>query len=148
MAGPTRTQDPAAMIPSLLEDMKIENLIRQENLPQICSAADRLRRHAQAAPQGFDPASLELLDGLLTAAAEAEQTLALQRARIRYLESLSVTDELTGLLNRRGFELELSRALARARRPGESGVLEHGRATWRERVWQYVVISVVAAAIK
>src|SRR3546814_2465536 len=91
MAGPTRTQDPAAMIPSLLEDMKIENLIRQENLPQICSAADRLRRHAQAAPQGFDPARLELLDGLLTAAAEAEQTLALQRARIRYLESLSVT---------------------------------------------------------
>src|SRR3546814_5815888 len=98
MAGPTRTQDPAAMIPSLLEDMKIENLIRQENLPQICSAADRLRRHAQAAPQGFDPASLELLDGLLTAAAEAEQTLALQRARIRYLRSEEHTSELPSLM--------------------------------------------------
>src|SRR3546814_1654739 len=85
------------MIPSLLEDMKIENLIRQENLPQICSAADRLRRHAQAAPQGFDPASLELLDGLLTAAAEAEQTLALQRARIRS-RSEEHTSELQSLM--------------------------------------------------
>lgn len=111
------------MIPSLLEDMNIESLIRQENLPQICSAADRLRRHARQLPEAFDSSSLALLDDLLAAAAEAEQTLALQRARIRYLESLSVTDELTGLLNRRGFELELSRALARARRQNESGLL-------------------------
>jgi diguanylate cyclase (GGDEF)-like protein len=71
----------------------------------------------------LDPFSLQLLDDLLTAAAEAEQALALQRARIRYLESLSVTDELTALLNRRGFELELSRALARARRQSETGLL-------------------------
>ena len=111
------------MIPSLLEEVNIESLIRQENLPQLCSAADRLRRLANEAPQVFDAACLRLLDDLLTAAAEAEQTLALQRARIRYLESLSVTDELTGLLNRRGFELELSRALARARRQDETGLL-------------------------
>src|SRR3546814_4011170 len=83
----------------------------------------RLRRHAQASPEIFDASILQLLDALLTAAAEAEQTLALQRARIRYLESLSVTDEMTGLLNRRGFGLELSRALARARRQNESGLL-------------------------
>ncbi|MPZ11225.1 MAG: diguanylate cyclase [Kiloniellaceae bacterium] len=111
------------MTPSLLESVNIESLIRQDNLPQLCSAADRLRRHAQSAPEGFDAASLQLLDELLSAAAEAEQTLALQRARMRYLESLSVTDELTGLLNRRGFELELSRALARARRQNETGLL-------------------------
>src|SRR3546814_4310772 len=43
--------------------------------------------------------------------------------RSRSLESLSVTDEMTGLLNRRGFGLELSRALARARRQNESGLL-------------------------
>ena len=111
------------MIPSLLEDVNIESLIRQDNLPQLCSAADRLRRHATDKAQALDPFSLQLLDDLLTAAAEAEQTLALQRARIRYLESLSVTDEMTGLLNRRGFELELSRALARARRQDETGLL-------------------------
>jgi diguanylate cyclase (GGDEF)-like protein len=107
----------------LLESVTIESLIRQDNLPQLCSAADRLRRHARSTPEGFDAASLQLLDELLSAAAEAEQTLALQRARMRYLESLSVTDELTGLLNRRGFELELSRALARARRQNETGLL-------------------------
>jgi len=111
------------MIPSMLEDVKIESLIRQDNLPQLCSAADRLRRVAKDTPQGLDATGLQLLDDVLTAAAEAEQTLALQRARIRYLESLSITDEMTGLLNRRGFELELSRALARARRQNESGLL-------------------------
>ena len=111
------------MIPSLLEDVNIESLIRQDNLPQLCSAADRLRRHATDKAQALDPFGLQLLDDLLTAAAEAEQTLALQRARIRYLESLSVTDEMTALLNRRGFELELSRALARARRQDETGLL-------------------------
>jgi len=111
------------MIPSLLEDVNIESLIRQDNLPQICSVADRLRRHATDKAQALDPFSLQLLDDLLTAAAEAEQALALQRARIRYLESLSVTDEMTTLLNRRGFELELSRALARARRQSETGLL-------------------------
>jgi len=111
------------MIPSLLEDMNIESLIRQDNLPQLCSAADRLRRHAADHGQAPDAFTLKLLDEVLSAAAEAEQTLALQRARIRYLESLSVTDELTALLNRRGFELELSRALSRARRQNESGLL-------------------------
>src|SRR3546814_4893202 len=83
------------MIPSLIEDVNIESLIRQENLPQICSTADRLRRHAQAAPESFDASSLQLLDALLTAAAEAEQTLALQRARIRSEEH---TPELQSLM--------------------------------------------------
>jgi len=111
------------MIPSMLEDVKIESLIRQDSLPQLCSVADRLRQLAQHAPQALGPGGLQLLDDLLTAAAETEQSMALQRARIRYLESLSVTDELTGLLNRRGFETELTRALARARRLDETGLL-------------------------
>ena len=111
------------MIPSLLDPTKIENLIRQDNLPQLCSVADRLRQAAQADPAGLGETASRLLDDLLAAAAAAEQSMALQRARIRHLESLSVTDELTGLLNRRGFETELSRALARARRQNETGLL-------------------------
>ncbi len=111
------------MIPSVLDDVKIESLISQDSLPQLCSAADRLRRLAQMTPDSLGATGLKLLDELLAAAAEADQSMALQRARIRYLESLSVTDELTGLLNRRGFETELSRALARARRLNETGLL-------------------------
>lgn len=111
------------MLLSVLDDVTIESLTRQDSLPQLCSAADRLRRLARAAPDSLGPPALQLLDDLLVAAAEAERSLALQRARIRYLESLSVTDELTGLLNRRGFETELSRALARARRMAETGML-------------------------
>ncbi|HEX9836830.1 MAG TPA: GGDEF domain-containing protein [Alphaproteobacteria bacterium] len=64
-----------------------------------------------------------LLDRALAVAADAEARLAEQNARIAFLEGLSRTDELTGLLNRRGFEDELKRALARARRSGETGVL-------------------------
>lgn len=111
------------MIPSILDDVKIDSLVRQDSLPQLCSAADRLRRLAQVTPESLGTSGLKLLDDLMAAAAEAEQSMALQRARIRYLESLSVTDELTGLLNRRGFEAELSRALARARRMNETGLL-------------------------
>ncbi len=64
-----------------------------------------------------------LLEDALRAAREAERQIARQNDRIRYLEELSNTDELTGLLNRRGFQLELDRALVRARRHGETGVL-------------------------
>ncbi len=111
------------MIPDLLDGMRFETLIAQDSLPQLCSAADRLRRIAQDSPEALGPGGLTLLDELLEAAAAAEQSIALQRARIRFLESLSVTDELTTLLNRRGFETELSRALARARRMDEKGLL-------------------------
>ncbi len=111
------------MVPGLLDGLKIDKLIAQDSLPQLCSAADRLRRMAHELPDTLGPAALDLLDDLLASAAEAEQSMALQRARIRYLESLSVTDELTTLLNRRGFEAELSRALARARRLPETGLL-------------------------
>lgn len=60
---------------------------------------------------------------LSRALSAAERRLEEQRKRIAYLESLSRTDELTGLLNRRGFMEELRRALGRARRAGEAGVV-------------------------
>ena len=60
---------------------------------------------------------------MLTYAVEAEQVLAEQQARIHYLETLSVTDELTGLLNRRGFNQAVERTLAAAKRHQEKGLL-------------------------
>ncbi len=59
-----------------------------------------------------------VLDWAVATVAQAEE-----RVRIKYLEGLSVTDELTGLLNRRGFLAQLDRALAAARRGGPHGVL-------------------------
>ncbi len=67
-----------------------------------------------------------LLEHALAVAAAAEERLAAQSRRIAQLESLSRTDELTGLLNRRGFLDELRRAVARGRRNGETGVVIYG----------------------
>jgi diguanylate cyclase (GGDEF)-like protein len=64
-----------------------------------------------------------VLDWAMATVAQAEQRLAALQARIEYLEGLSVTDELTGLLNRRGFLAQLERAIASARRGGPHGVL-------------------------
>jgi diguanylate cyclase (GGDEF)-like protein len=64
-----------------------------------------------------------LVDWALATVAAAEERLAALQARVTYLESLSITDELTGLLNRRGFLTELEKALATAKRGGTPGVL-------------------------
>lgn len=59
----------------------------------------------------------------MTAARQADRRLAEQHRRIAELERLAVTDGLTGLLNRRGFEDALGRTLAAALRHNERGVL-------------------------
>lgn len=64
-----------------------------------------------------------LIEQVLGYAADAEQRIVAQTQRIAYLESLSATDELTGLANRRGFEQALGRVLASARRYDENGVI-------------------------
>ena len=87
------------------------------------TVARRLRRLTLGSNRKIDPAMRALLEDLLDAAAATEQTIADQRLRIIELECLSSTDGLTGLLNRRGFETEIERALARARRHGEQGLL-------------------------
>jgi diguanylate cyclase (GGDEF)-like protein len=66
-----------------------------------------------------------ILERALRYAAETEQRMAEQRERIAELESLSFTDPMTGLLNRRGFEKQFSLALARSRRYGETGVIAY-----------------------
>lgn len=80
-----------------------------------------LTLHDRALAHEGDP--WVLVQQALSYAVEAYQKLAVQTAQIDYLQSLSVTDPLTGLANRRGFESELDRALALATRHGETGVL-------------------------
>jgi diguanylate cyclase (GGDEF)-like protein len=57
------------------------------------------------------------------AARAADNLIAEQTRRIAHFERLAVTDELTGLLNRRGFEAEINRTMAGAQRYREKGVL-------------------------
>ena len=66
---------------------------------------------------------LKLLESVLAAAAEAQQMVASQRQRIAELEALSVTDELTGLANRRGFTLALKHTVSTMRRHGGEAAL-------------------------
>lgn len=59
----------------------------------------------------------------LVAMTEAEKRIDRQQKRIKYLEGLSITDELTKLLNRRGFLAQLKAALALAKRQKTGGSL-------------------------
>lgn len=91
-------------------------------LARIGAITDQLLKDV---PDGIERRDLTLLERALRYAAEAEQRMADQRQRIAELESLSVTDPLTGLPNRRGFEAPLRQALARARRYGETGLIAY-----------------------
>ena len=91
----------------------------EEDLAPLRDGLTRLRERAE----GRDSEVQDLVDQLILATAEAERRISEQRARISYLEGLSNSDELTGLLNRRGFHLALGAALARAQRHGETGLL-------------------------
>jgi diguanylate cyclase (GGDEF)-like protein len=78
---------------------------------------------ATATERRVRPARPVLFEQALGAAEEVESFLAEQTARIAYLENLTLTDELTGLRNRRGFNEQLRRTLASANRYGDEGVL-------------------------
>ncbi len=82
------------------------------------------------APMEFDVSkeTQELNERLLARAyamvAEAERLISQQRTRIKILENLSFTDELTGTLNRRGFEMALTREIGAAQRdPNSCGTI-------------------------
>lgn len=64
-----------------------------------------------------------LLQDTIIRLREAEAKIVQQKERIEHLETLSMTDELTGLQNRRGFVEALRRELASAKRSGVGGVL-------------------------
>lgn len=88
--------------------------------PGFASLVLRLRLALRRDP---DPRKRELVEQILTAAAESEQRLVDQQARIHELQAMSSTDELTGLPNRRAFETFMAAELARARREQRGGCL-------------------------
>jgi diguanylate cyclase (GGDEF)-like protein len=72
-----------------------------------------------------DEKTWRILERMIAYADRSEKRIAEQSERISYLENLSSTDELTGLLNRRAFIEGLERTLANARRYKESGLLAY-----------------------
>lgn len=64
-----------------------------------------------------------LIEDAIGRATRAERHLAQAESRVEWLESRNVCDDLTGLLNRRGFADALHRGVARSRRYGENGAL-------------------------
>ncbi len=86
---------------------------------------ERISRSLGLNKRSIAPKDWTIIERMLAYAVEAENTLAEQQARIHYLETLSVTDELTGLLNRRGFNQAVERTLAAAKRHQEKGLLAY-----------------------
>jgi diguanylate cyclase (GGDEF)-like protein len=77
------------------------------------------------ASRHLSPDAADLVGRAFAFVSDAQKRLMEQQRRIGELESLSVTDPLTGLLNRRGFEQALARTLAASRRHGAAGVLAY-----------------------
>lgn len=99
-----------------------ESLEHQELVATVANLLNRIQ--APPPPNSANtPSRDEAVERVLSAAIGAEQHIAQLQRRISQLEKLAMTDELTGMLNRRGFEVQLQRTLALARRYGESGLL-------------------------
>ncbi|MBF0562107.1 MAG: GGDEF domain-containing protein [Alphaproteobacteria bacterium] len=65
----------------------------------------------------------KMLEMALTFALESQTRLTQTKERLAHLEQLALTDELTGLLNRRGFEERFHQEMVGAKRHGEGGVV-------------------------
>lgn len=85
--------------------------------------ANRLMESMKDGNSLTDPEPWSLLEEVLGIVAAAEKRIAEQRNRIETLESMVMTDPLTNLENRRGFETHLDRVLAAAQRHDDTGVL-------------------------
>jgi len=76
---------------------------------------------AEAMPRDFT--QQKMVAKALEAASSLQQLLREQAEEIRHLSRLATYDQLTGIMNRRGFEVELDHVLERARRYEEAGAL-------------------------
>lgn len=65
----------------------------------------------------------KLLAQALEAASSLQQLLSEQAEQIKHLTRIATYDQLTGIMNRRGFEMELGHVLERARRYDEQGAV-------------------------
>ncbi|MDH3240134.1 MAG: GGDEF domain-containing protein [Alphaproteobacteria bacterium] len=99
-----------------LDDGRILNQLEAaaRTLGSVIGQAPTGRRAERRAP---------LVTQILETTEEVASFVTEQSARIAYLENLTLTDELTGLRNRRGFNEFLQRTLASAERYGDTGVL-------------------------
>ena len=79
--------------------------------------------HTSKSQPSTDPEITTTLQFALLAMEEAEKRIKRQEIRIKHLESLSVTDELTQLLNRRGFLQQFQYSLSISRRSNTGGSL-------------------------
>lgn len=93
-----------------------------ELVSSVTQLVECMHRQASPGTGGIRP-HRDAADRALMAATDAERRIVELRERIGQLEKLAKTDELTGLLNRRGFETELQRTLALASRYEEPGLL-------------------------
>lgn len=91
--------------------------------PYVGRLAERLVNTSQRHKDLINDNSWELIQEVFGFAVEAERQLVDQEEKINYLESLSSTDDLTGLANRRGLLSFLSESIARARRHGRRGIV-------------------------
>jgi len=88
------------------------------NEPLSFALGSRIRRVAEIdMPGPADPPLRDALDKLI----EAREIIARQNERIAHLESLATTDELTGLLNRRGFNERFAGVLSATKRDESLG---------------------------
>ncbi|WP_051548220.1 GGDEF domain-containing protein [Sneathiella glossodoripedis] len=97
-------------------------VLNGEITPYLEELASRIRD--TSAVDDLDTSlSWNVLDRVIAFAASAEQHIAEQQMRIRELESMSTTDELTGLANRRGLKNHMQKVLSSACRYGDTGIV-------------------------
>ena len=103
----------------MFDNLKENDTLISDLVAGICRLAGSL--DDRTPPEEADQAFQETV----TLAYKLEEHLNICHERIKYLDKLSMTDSLTGVLNRRGFLVEIQRVLSSAKRFEETGVLAY-----------------------